>query len=183
MLPLPSNFDKTLWVSKAFKSKISTSGSHKLWRIWRFIGVKLGLSSSDTCLEVFWNNICASEAGTYFTHRIAADLVAVVAADQEAGVSPLHVEICIQSDAEVLVWHLGDVLDVHTDRHKCWTYIFVNLKFSAADDPSVSQSRRWPLRAFSWLKAPTSANQPARPLWLLCLHPNFMSTYHGLTPV
>ena len=83
--------------------------------------------------------------------------MAVVAADQEAGVSPLHVEICIQSDAEVLVRHLGDVLDVNTDRHKCWTYIFVILKFSAADDPSVSQSRRWPLRAFSWLKASTSA--------------------------
>ena len=121
LLPLPSNFDKTLWVSKAFKSKISTSGSHKLWRIWRFIGVKLGLSSSDTCLEVFWNNICASEAGTYFTHRFAADLVPVVTADQEARVSPLHVEICIESDAEVLVRHLRDVFYINSDFNVCWS--------------------------------------------------------------
>ena len=49
-------------------------------------------------------------------------------ADQEAGVSPLHVEICIESDAEVLVRHLGDVLDVYTDRHKCGTYIFLAAK-------------------------------------------------------
>ena len=45
----PSSFERTLWVSKAFKSNISTSGSQRLRRMCKFIGVKLGPSS-----ETFW---------------------------------------------------------------------------------------------------------------------------------
>ena len=67
---------------------------------------------------------------------------------------------------------------------------------SAADDPMVSHSvftitEKAPTRAFSLLKAPTSAftfktllrhyaNQPAHPLWLLSRRPNFTSTYRGV---
>ena len=38
-----------------------------------------------------------------------------VLADQQPGVSPLDVEVSVEGDAEVLVGHLGDVLDVHAD--------------------------------------------------------------------
>ena len=40
----PSSLESTLWVSKAFKSNISTSGSQRLRRMCKLMGVKLGPS-------------------------------------------------------------------------------------------------------------------------------------------
>ena len=42
----PSSFDSTEWVSKAFKLRISTSGSHKFRRMFRFTAVSLEPLSS-----------------------------------------------------------------------------------------------------------------------------------------
>ena len=42
-------------------------------------------------------------------------LLGVVFADQQSWISPLDVEVSVEGDAEVLVGHLGNVLDVHAD--------------------------------------------------------------------
>ena len=42
-------------------------------------------------------------------------LLGVIFADQQTWISPLDIEVSVEGDAEVLVGHLGDVLDVHAD--------------------------------------------------------------------
>ena len=49
------------------------------------------------------------------TYLRQGSLLGEVLADQQPGVSPLDVEVSVEGDAEVLVGHLGDVLDVHAD--------------------------------------------------------------------
>ena len=48
-------------------------------------------------------------------HLWLTSLLAVIFADQQSWVSPLDIEVSVEGDAEVLVGHLGDVLDVHAD--------------------------------------------------------------------
>ena len=49
------------------------------------------------------------------TYLRQGSLLGEVLADQQPGVSPLDIEVSVEGDAEVLVGHLGDVLDVHAD--------------------------------------------------------------------
>ena len=107
---LPSSLERTLWVSKAFKSRISTSGSQRLWRMWRLIGVRLGFSSE---LEEFCNKTTKKRIlGSFFDilYLKFQGRIFIFFTNKQARVSPLDIEISIESNAEVLVRHLGNVL-------------------------------------------------------------------------
>ena len=74
---------------------------------------------------------------------------------------------------------------------RLWKDVWLYVELQTKVRKDFTSTEKAPTRAFSWWKAPTSAftfktllrhyaNQPARPLWLLCRGPNFTSTYHGV---
>ena len=64
-LPLsqPSSFERTLWVSKALRSRISTSGSQRFWksRVFFFCNkiMRGNVGVKQVCI-FFWPSVCAS---------------------------------------------------------------------------------------------------------------------------
>ena len=41
-------------------------------------------------------------------------------ADQQPGISPLHIEICIESDTEILIRYFGNIFDVNSYGDSNW---------------------------------------------------------------
>ena len=97
------SFMADIWSQKLLRRKFVT----KLW----FSYSKMNAVSDETLIR-----------SSYFTSFIQdktylrqGSLLGEVLADQQPGVSPLDIEVSVEGDAEVLVRHLGDVLDVHAD--------------------------------------------------------------------
>ena len=98
-------------ISKAFKKKVC----HKIMILlfqdecsvwWDINNIILIHFISKTVLRIY---------PKYKTYLRQGSLLGEVLADQQPGVSPLDIEVSVEGDAEVLVGHLGDVLDVHAD--------------------------------------------------------------------
>ena len=106
--------------------------------MWRLIGVRLGFSSK---LEEFCN-----KKDIFFDRFLYIRYLKfherpffIFFTDNQARVSPLDVEISIESNAKVLIRHLGNVFDINSNCNiggPCLTKLFFkNISFSGIARP------------------------------------------------
>ena len=102
--------------------------------MWRLIGVRLGFSSE---LEEFCNKTTKKRIlGSFFDilYLKFQGRIFIFFTNKQARVSPLDIEISIESNAEVLIRHLGNVLDINSNGDiggPCSTQLFyTNILFS-----------------------------------------------------